>query len=802
MKSSDKIKTLAELEHELAEVSARKFEIEEQIRFLKNKVNTKYLTSKSKLSEAEKIALFKSLFQGRTDVYPKRFESRKTSKSGYHPACANEWKNGICLKPKVKCGNCEHRNLLPLTEKVIRNHLLGSFTIGVYPLLEDDSCCFLAVDFDKKSWSSDVQAFSETCHKINIPASIEISRSGNGAHVWIFFSEPVAAHVARQMGAYIITLTMENNPELGFDSYDRFFPNQDTLPKGGFGNLIALPLQAEPRRNGYSVFVDNKLQSFPDQWQYLANIQKMSLDEVTAVAEKAVRTGQITGVPSVEEEGTPPWEEAASRKRKEHPVTAPLPEKLDIVIENQIYFDKEQLTPQLKNILLRIAAFQNPEFYKMQAMRMPVYNKPRIISCSEDFPKHIGLPRGCADDITSLLRELKIPYNVLDKRNFGKEKYFSFTGELRPEQQKALSALIPYDIGVLSASTAFGKTVVAAAMIARRNVNTLVLVHRVQLIEQWQARLVNFLNIDSQQVGIIGGGKSKPTGIIDIATIQSLCKKGVVNDLVGNYGHIIVDECHHLSAFSFELVARQCKAKYFLGLSATLKRKDGHHPIIFMQCGPVRHRVNDRKQAEKRPFNHRVFIRNTQTVLSEKTDSNQSLLIHQIYSQLMESTKRNNLIISDVTKALQAGRSPVVITERKAHLNYLAERFAGITDNLIILKGGMRKKEYCEAFQRMAEIPEHGERLILATGRFLGEGFDDARLDTLFLTLPVSWKGTLSQYAGRLHRLHHNKKEVQIYDYADLDIPVTERMFKRRCVGYKAIGYEIAQCDKQQDNLL
>ena len=434
-------------------------------------------------------------------------------------------------------------------------------------------------------------------------------------------------------------------------------------------------------------------------------------------------------------------------------------------------------------------------------MRMPVYNKPRIISCSEDFPQYIGLPRGCADDLAALLIPLKIPYQVTDKRNHGKHYDFSFTGELRTEQQLAVSALLPYDIGVLSASTAFGKTVVAAHMIARRKVNTLVLVHRVQLIAQWKARLENFLNITPEQIGTIGGGKHNATGIIDIATIQSLCKKGVVDDLVGNYGFVIVDECHHLSAFSFELVARQCKARYFLGLSATLTRKDGHHPIIFMQCGPVRYRVSDRKQAAERPFHHRMIIRKTAIRLPELLEPNTTIPIHLIYSLLMDDKKRNDLIISDIAKVLQAGRSPVVITERKAHLEYLAERLSEMVKNLIVLKGGMNKKEYRSTMQRLAAIPDDESRLILATGKYLGEGFDDARLDTLFLTLPISWKGTLSQYSGRLHRLYHSKKEVLIFDYADVDIPVTARMFQRRCTGYKAIGYEIDACPMNQELL-
>ncbi len=515
-------KELSDAELELRQINVKRDEIQRKINFLKAKRKSAGTSGKGKASftESEKIALFRSLFKGREDVYPRRFESRKTGKSGYQPACGNEWLPGVCRKPQVKCADCEHRKLLAVTNTTIRNHLLGrddtgkDFTIGVYPLLENETCWFLAADFDKKDWEPDVKAFAETCRKLKVPVAIERSRSGNGAHAWIFFSEPVPAITARQMGTHLLTETMEQRSELGFDSYDRFFPNQDTLPQGGFGNLIALPLQAKPRSDGNSVFIDDNLLPFPDQWEFLAGIQKMKPQEVSELTENAIRNGRVTGVRMiVEEDDDPPWEQPPSRKRKEKPLTGAVPEKLDIVLENQIYFAKEQLPPSLKTRLIRIAAFQNPEFYKTQAMRLPVYNKPRIISCSEEFPEHIGIPRGCADDIAQLLVSLKIKFNVDDKRNFGKRHDFAFRGELRPEQQRAVNAILPYDLGVLAASTAFGKTVVAINLLARRKVNTLILVHRVQLIDQWLARLQSFLEIPADHIGIIGGGKRNPKSL-------------------------------------------------------------------------------------------------------------------------------------------------------------------------------------------------------------------------------------------------------------------------------------------------
>jgi superfamily II DNA or RNA helicase len=747
-----------------------------------------------------KVELFRNLFRGRPDVFPQRWENQKTGKSGYAPACANEWKRGLCEKPRIKCSACANQAFIGVSDQVITHHLRGqglggaSFVAGVYPVLPDDTCWFLAADFDEAEWRRDVKAFAETCRAWGVPVAIERSRSGNGAHAWIFFGEPVPASLARRLGSALITETLDRAPDIGFASYDRLFPSQDTVPSGGFGNLIALPLQGLARQVGNSVFLDDDLEPHHDQWAYLAGVRRLKRDTLEALVDAASASGRILGVRiPVDDEDEEPWLAPPSRRRRPPAIAGALPSHLTMVVADQLYIPRKDLPPGLVARLIRLAAFQNPEFYAAQAMRLATHDKPRIVSCAELTANHIGLPRGCFDVTMDLFASLGVTIKIDDRRNRGAAIDVSFNGMLRPDQESAVDALLPHDIGVLAATTAFGKTVVAARMIAERSVNVLVLVHRRQLMDQWIERLGAFLHAAPGMIGKIGGGKRKPSGLIDIALIQSLVRKGEVDNIVGDYGHLIVDECHHLSAVSFELVARRAKARYVLGLSATVTRKDGHHPIIFMQCGPVRKRVDARAEAARRPFDHHVHIRQTAFRLPNSEANAATVPIQDVYRALAGDKGRNELIFNDVLAALEAGRSPVVITERTDHLEALADRLSRFAKNVIVLRGGQSERKRREAMERLAAIPEQDERVIVATGRYLGEGFDDQRLDTLFLTMPIAWRGTLAQYAGRLHRLHDPKREVIIYDYVDRDVPVLARMAAKRAAGYSAIGYTIAQ---------
>lgn len=731
------------------------------------------------LGTKAKLKLFQRLFLGRTDVFPQRWES-KVGKAGYSPACANEWRPGVCQKPKIKCGECSHRQLVPLDEQVLYRHLAGEIVAGVYPLLTDDTCNFLAVDFDEADWRDDLLGFAQSCRELDVPVALEISRSGNGAHAWVFFARAVTAQDARRLGTAIISHTCARTRQLKLSSYDRLFPNQDRMPKGGFGNLIALPLQKKAREYGCSVFVDDELKPYVDQWAFLASIQPMAVEDIDPAIVCATGHAHPLDVTFVaEEDEQEPWKNPSEKR-----LSCSMPASLTVTLANLIYFEKEGLPQALANRLVRLAAFQNPEFYKAQAMRLSVWNKPRIIGCADNFPKHIALPRGCLDVVLELLNENGIAPIIEDERFGGDPINLNFVGALREDQEAAVTAMLQHDAGILCAPTAFGKTVAAAALIARRGVNTLVLVHRTDLLRQWQERLQAFLGLGKGVVGTIGGGKAKPTGIIDIAVMQSLSRQGQVSEQVKNYGQVIVDECHHLSAFSFEAILKNVRAKYVLGLTATPVRRDGQHPIIFMQCGPIRHTAS-------RPTSAPDDLLVETLLLPAPINLPEGAGIQDVFRHLAESIERTERVTLEVEKAFNQGRKVLVLTERTDHLSIIEAALVGRVQNLFTLHGRMSKKQRIALTDELAALPPDVSRVLLATGKLIGEGFDHPPLDTLVLAMPISWKGTLQQYAGRLHREHASKSDVRIIEFIDGGHPALMRMWDKRQSGYRAMGYRI-----------
>jgi superfamily II DNA or RNA helicase len=742
------------------------------------------------LTAADRLALFRQLFCGREDVFARLWVNPKKQTKGYALACANEWVRGICEKPRVKCGECPNQAFLKFDDQAILGHLQGRHVVGAYPLLPDETCGFLAVDFDGKAWREDVAAFAAACESMGVPPAVERSRSGNGAHCWFFFAVPVAATTARKLGSFLITETMARRHQLSMASYDRLFPNQDTMPRGGFGNLIALPLQHEAGQKGNTLFVDQEWRPHSDQWAYLASVRRLEVATMETLVAEASRRGQILGVrgvgwPGDEEEFTP-WTRPPSGRPRPVVVIGPLPPEVHAVLAQRLFVSKAELPPGLLNQIKRLAAFQNPEFYKKQRMRLSTAGTPRVIACAEEFPEHIAIPRGCREQLEALLCQHRVRLVVNDQRTGGEPLEVSFDGILTPLQTEAAHALLAQDTGVFVGPPGVGKTVLGTYLVAQRKTNTLVLVHRRPLLDQWVVQLAMFLGVEEREIGIFASGKRKLTNRLDVAMLQSLVRGGAVDDQVATYGQVIVDECHHVPAFSFERVLSEARARYVVGLTATPQRRDGHHPILEMQLGPIRYAVVPTNQAIARPFVCRLVIRETGFRLpADKADSP----IQTIYRELASDAGRNELILNDVIRAVAEGRSPILLTERKDHLEFFAERLRGFVRHRIVLQGGMTDKERRTRGEQLDAVPGDEERLVLAAGRYIGEGFDDARLDTLFLALPISWKGTLVQYTGRLHRPHPKKTEVRIYDYVDRDVPMLLKMFEKRQRTYRAIGY-------------
>ena len=755
------------------------------------------------LSIDERIRLFQSLFKGREDVFARRWFSKTTGKSGYQPVCINEWKQGICDKKKYRCVICPNRNFAPLTTQDMYRHLEGKDeyccdVVGLYAIMQDNNCAFLCADFDDKNckygYKEDVLAYVGVCREWLIPYAIERSRSGNGAHVWIFFEAPLPASKARRLGNAILTEAMTRNGQMSFNSYDRFFPNQDYLPEGGFGNLVALPLQGQARRKENSVFVDNDFLVYKDQWAFLYNLKKIQESTID----------QLLRLHYQEELGK------LSMSSESKPWVTPLPQnitqedfhaKVEIIKADKLYIPLKAVSAKVLNHLKRIAAFKNPEFYSKQALRLSTYAIPRIISCFDITNEYLAMPRGCEDATRSFLNDNAVTYTITDKTNHGNKISVSFQGEEREEQLEAINALLPYTNGILHATTAFGKTVTAAAIIARKKVNTLILVHSKALLKQWHDRLTEFLNIDYPKheeknkrgrrkvfspIGCFDSSGNTLHGIIDIALIQSCLDEDGVKPFVQDYGMVIVDECHHVSSITFEQVLMSIKVHTIYGLTATPIRKDGHQPIIFMQCGPIRFSTDVKSQMAKQSFDRFLIPRFTSynSILEDR------LSIATLYKYISEDEIRNNLIVEDICKAVNTGRTPIILTNRTAHVSVLAEKLNATIKNVISLTGAGTTREKREAMQRLQTIPDSEQLVIVATGKYIGEGFDYPRLDTLFLALPISWKGLLTQYAGRLHREYEGKKDVHIYDYIDIHEPICDSMYRKRLKGYAAIGYK------------
>ena len=771
-------------------IKAKELEIKKlqlEVEKLKKQLNEITPNSSEDTSNREdSVKIFMNYFKGRNDVYPYLSIDKTNPNIKYFiPACANEWKNGVCNKTMgKKCKTCQYRENKPISKDTIYKHMYGNQSIGIYPLLENDTCFFLSLDFDdkdsKKDIKSDVLAFASICDKYEVPIAIERSRSGNGIHIWMFFDANIKAITARKLGSLLLSKTMEIS-NISITSFDRMFPNQDTLPKGGYGNLIALPFQNEPSKYGNTLFVDRNFILIKNQIQYLSSIHKLTEIEVF---EKIKQLSNETIDISHEIIDMQNEVKVKSKNNIDYP------KSINVILRDMVYIDKANLDGVVKNSFRRLATFANPEFYKKQKLRMSVYNVPMVIDCSKEDKKYLKLPRGTYDYLESLCNVNNIEIISKDERFVGNKIEVKFNGSLRNEQQIAIDNLLKYDNGILCAPTGFGKTVIGCKLIEERKVNTLILVNKIQLLNQWKDRIKEFLDV--KEVGEISSKKKNITNVIDVASIKSLWNNGNVLDIAKNYGMIIIDECHHTAAYTFEQAINTGNAKYVYGISATPERENGHTPIIKMQCGDIRYKVDSLKFNKKLNIPMKVIAKKSHLNFTNQNIDNYEL--NEINDLIAKDIIRSEKIIKDIKKEYDNGKNILVLTERLELMNYIYDKLSKYTNNIFKYYGGIGKKVLKNYMKLNNQINENEEnKIIVATGSYIGEGFDDSKLDVLFLTMPISGQTRVTQYAGRLHRQDSNKKEILIYDYIDDNFSKTRNMFLKRKKTYEKLGYEIVE---------
>lgn len=760
--------------------------------------------------------MFFRMFWGRTDVYSKRTVKKSTGEVNYYTQCYNFWKKGCprITGSKIKCRDCQRQAYKELKKEQVIEHLRGNAedatdVIGIFPLFADDTCRFIVFDFDnhekgaeKKDyanvddmWKDEVDSLRKICGLNGIDALVERSRSGKGAHLWIFFQKPIEASLAREFGNALLKKGAESVNLRSFRFYDRMLPMQDHLPKGGLGNLIALPLQGQALREGNSAFIDEHWNAYPDQWGVLQSKKKLSREFIEDKIKAWTEKNPCIAADCDEK----PWEKTKNFQEED------VEGILHITLANGVYVNTVNLQPRIQNQIRRMAAFHNPVFYKNQAMGLSNFENYRYIYLGSDEGDFIKIPRGLLENITEECEKADIEYIIEEKRSIGRPIHVKFMGELKEAQTLAVEELLQYDNGILNAATAFGKTVVCCDVIAKKQVSTLILLQSSALMEQWQDALERFLHIDEEPpeyetptgrkkkrksvIGKLQGVHDSTTGMIDLAMVGSVCKNGEYHKRLKEYGLILVDECHHAASDTIVNILQEVNAKYVYGVTATPFRGDGLEKINYMLLGPIRYKYTSKDRAKEQGIEHLVYPRFTRTVVPRF--SQDKMHPNEAYEIIRNNEERDEFIIRDVKRCVDAGRTPVILSKFIDHSQRLYQRLMDYADKVFLLSGRNSKKEHKEMIKQMNQVKPEESMILVATGKLIGEGFDYPRLDTLIMATPVAWKGVVEQYAGRLNRDYDGKKNVMIYDYVDCHIAMFDRMYHKRLKAYKQIGYDI-----------